>query len=425
LSPSDRTARLPSAAGLAAPAGPPPAHRVCYVLKMYPRFSETFVVSEILAREARGGELEIVSLRPPADGRFHEALAAVRAPVTYLRRWSRAVELWELVQTATGRLPRLPALLPELALESAEDAAQALELALLVQDRGFTHLHAHFGSVATTVARLAARLAGVSYSFTAHAKDIFHESVDPTDLGRKLADAHHVVTVSDFNAAFLREQYAAAAARVVRVYNGLPLDAFAWSDPAGRPPVVAAVGRLVEKKGFPVLLDAVALLRAEGLEVRCVLAGAGALEGQLRAQVDRLRLTDAVTMPGAVPQSQVRRIVSGAAVLAAPCVTGADGNQDGLPTVLLEAMALGTPCVATDVTGIPEAVRHGKTGLIVAQHDAAGLAAALRSLLTDPARRTRLAVAARARVEREFDARAQARALDALLPGAETPAEVA
>ena len=396
----------------------PTSGRVGYVVKMYPRFSETFIVSELLALEAAGTAVDVISLRPPADGRFHESLAQVRASVTYLPHAGlRAADVWGALRSGAEELPGLPACLPELLAVPVGDAVQAVELARLVRTRGLVHLHAHFGSLATTVARLAGMLAEVPYSFTAHAKDIFHESVEPADLRRKLADASAAVTVSDFNLSYLRTTYGEDAGRVVRVYNGLDLERFAYRPADDRPPVVAAVGRLVEKKGFDDLLEAVALLVRSGRRVSVDLVGTGPLEGALRAQVAALGLQEVVRMPGPLPQGQVREVVQRAAVFAAPCVIGRDGNRDGLPTVLLEAMALGTPCVATPVTGIPEVVRDGETGLLVPERDPAALAAALGRLLDDGALRTRLAEQARALMERDFDSRRQAQALRALFAG--------
>ena len=392
--------------------------RIGYVLKMYPRFSETFVVSEILAREEVGHDLHVFSLRYPVDGRFHAALADVRAEVTYLPHARlRTAEVWSELAVAARQQPRLSAVLPELLRADVSDAMQALHLAREVRARGITHLHAHFASVATTVARLASLLTGVPYSFTAHAKDLFHESVDPEDLRAKLRDAATAVTVTDYNAAYLRAAFPDEAARVVTVRNGLLLDDFPFTPPVGREPVVAAVGRLVEKKGFCHLLEAVALLRDRGRPVRTVLAGAGPLEAELRELVDAFRLGRLVDLCGPLPQHEVRALVSRAAVLAAPCVTGTDGNADGLPTVLLEAMALGTPVVATPVTGIPELVRHGETGLLVPERDPRALADALATLLDDQALGAVLALQGRAAVERSYDSRRQARALGELLSG--------
>ncbi|MDQ3710037.1 MAG: colanic acid biosynthesis glycosyltransferase WcaL, partial [Actinomycetota bacterium] len=165
--------------------------RVAYVLKMYPRFSETFIVNELLAHQAAGVAVDIMSLRPPLDGRFHESLAAVDACVTYLPHSGFSARgVWEALRDVASHLPDAPtvtdSVIHELLTTDVQDAMQAIALAELVRTRGVTHLHAHFGSVATTVARLAGRLAGVPYTFTAHAKDIFHNSVEPEDLRTKL-----------------------------------------------------------------------------------------------------------------------------------------------------------------------------------------------------------------------------------------------
>jgi colanic acid/amylovoran biosynthesis glycosyltransferase len=391
----------------------PSEHRIAYVCKMYPRFSETFIVSEVLGREAQGEDIEIVSLRPPADGRFHATLAAVRAPVHYLDAGTpRSKDLWHQLRSVPSSTD-----VAELLGAEVRDAAQAIELAALVRDRSITHLHAHFGSVATTVARLAARIAGVTYSFTAHAKDIFHEDVDDADLRAKLHDAHHVVTVSDHNVRFLDARFGPAAARVRRVYNGLDLDTFApASTPNEATSDVVAVGRLVEKKGFDVLVEACAIARDRGRELRCRIVGTGAEGQRLRELIDHHGLAGSVQLVGALPQDGVRDELRGATVMAAPCVVGADGNADGLPTVLLEAMALGTAVVSTPVTGIPEAVHDGVTGRLVPERDPAALADALLALLDDPVGRAELTAAARRHVEHAFCSTRQAAQLRALLP---------
>ena len=394
-----------------------PEPRIGYVLKMYPRFSETFVVNEILAREARGADIRIFSLRPPADPRFHATIARVQAPVAYAPRVNRSQHLWELLRGAQ-HLPGFRAALPELLAAGDEDAAQAAWLARAARDAGVTHLHAHFANVATTIARLAARIAGIRYSFTAHAKDLFHESVDPADVDRKIGGAHHVVTVSDFHVRHIEARYPQAAATMLRrVYNGIDLAEFPFR--ASRPGTdrIVAVGRLVEKKGLDDLLRAIALLREAGRAVECRIVGGGEREGSLRALASELDLGDVVTFTGPRPQDRVREEVAAANVLVAPCIVGSDGNADGLPTVLLEAMALGTPCISTDVAGIVEAIRHDETGLIVPQRDPLAIAEATARLLDDATLAARLARAARALIESEFDARLQAAQLEVLMPG--------
>ena len=389
-----------------------PVSRVGYVLKMYPRFSETFVVTEILAMEDQGADLDIFSLRPPADGRFHESLSRVRASVTYLTPPGKPLELWSAL--AAGRALHPSGFvdnLDELLAVPLGEAHQALALASLVSERDITHLHAHFGSVAAAVARLAARIAGITYSVTLHAKDIFHEDVDCAGLAARLRDAALAVTVSDFNERFLRTRYADATGSLVRIYNGIDLFAFSHTRPVQRPRVVVGVGRLVEKKGFGHLIDAIGLLRDQGRSVHLDLVGGGAEEPALRARVAALELADLVTFHGPLTQAETREIIRGSAALAAPCIVGADGNRDGLPTVILESLALGTPVVATPVTGIPEAIIHGRTGLLVPEGDAPALADALAALVEDADLRCELADAGRRHVETHFDARTNGRLL--------------
>ncbi len=392
--------------------------RVGYVLKMYPRFSETFIVTELLSMEEQGVDLEIFSLRSPVDGRFHESLARVKAPVCYLDAGGKASEAWETLRRGRSALgSRLEHELDELLEVSLIDACQAIELALAVRRRGITRLHAHFATVATTVARLASRLAGVPYSFTLHAKDIFNEGVDQAQLRTKLADSAAAITVSDFNERYLKTRFGDSAKTVVRVYNGIDLDLFSMEPPVSRPPVVVAVGRLVEKKGFHHLLDAIALLVRRGRTVHLDLVGGGIEQAGLKARADALGVAGQVTFHGPLTQLEARDRIRGAAVLAAPCIVGADGNRDGLPTVILEGLALGTPVVATPVTGIPEAVLDGHTGLLVPEGDVPALADALCRLLDDPDLRCRLADAGRRHVEANFDSRVNVRQLREVMTG--------
>ena len=384
----------------------PPADpgRVAYVCKMYPRLAETFILNEILAHEQSGLELEIFSLRMPADGRFHRDLGRVRAQTTYLPGPSvKAEHFWTALGRARRTLPHGQRVLEIAEGADAVSLHQAIALAEAVRERGITHIHAHFATAATTVARLASKLAGVPYSFTAHAKDIYHESVEDADLGRKLRDAAAVVTVSDFNLAYLRDRFGENADRVQRIYNGLDLDQFSYSPPRGRPPVIIGVGRLVEKKGFADLVDACAILKDRGREFECEIIGGGVLRKDLDKQVAALGVGDCVHLLGPITRDEVSQRVRRAALMAVPCVVSANGNRDGMPTVLLETMALGTPCIATAVTGIPEIVRDDQTGLITPQHDPASLADAIERLLDDEALGERLATNARQLVEQEFD----------------------
>ncbi len=386
--------------------------RVAYVVKRYPRYSETFIVNEILAHEAAGLDVAIFSQFAPSDTHFQDLLARVRAPVTYLPGGTpKARAMWDALQAAAERRGGGAAVFEAARGSDVRTVHQALHLAALVRERGLTHLHAHFASGATEVARIAAAISGVPYSFTAHAKDIFHESVDAAALALKVRDATAVVTVSDFNRAHLRSSFPSHAEKIVRIYNGLDLADFPFQAPGRRASTIVAVGRLVEKKGFGDLVEACGVLRQRGVGFTCEIIGAGEEHADLARRIADTHLGDVVTLDGPLPQRAVKERVSRASVLAAPCVVGADNNQDGLPTVLLEAMALGTPCVSTDVTGIPEAIVDGETGLQVPQRDPPRLADALARLLSDDALRVSLAQRARALIEERFDVVRNAAAL--------------
>lgn len=404
------------------------AHRVGYVLKVYPRFSETFVVTEILAREAAGEDLAIFALRPTTDARFHPEIARVQAPVHHLARPAKLTSAWSLLAQAQDELPgfgvRFAEVLPLMVAMDPADALQGIELAIQARSARITHLHAHFATAAARAARLASALTGIPYSVTTHAKDLFHESVDQALLADVLTNADHVVAISDYNLSYLRERFPQVAGRTRLIRNGLELDRFPYADPVppGGALRVAAVGRLVEKKGFDLLVEAARCLHEQGMPLEVRIAGEGALREQLELAVADAGLQQVVRLLGPRSQSEVRELLGWADVMAAPCVVGTDGNADGLPTVLLEAMAMGVPCVASAVTGIPEVIRPATrdspgTGVLLPAGNVPALVEGLREAGSPGFARVAVARAARALIETQFDAARQSRLLAGLQHG--------
>jgi colanic acid/amylovoran biosynthesis glycosyltransferase len=396
---------------------------VGYILKMFPRFSETFILNELLELERQGVTLRIFSLREPDDGIVHREVALVRGEVTYIQ-WRRVVTVARaharVLRRSSARYAR--ALLLALRRRRVTSVKYFLKAGMIadhVQREGIGHVHAHFASSAASVALDVHRLTGVPYSVTAHAKDIYRHDLDLDYLRAKLDQARFAVTVSDYNRDHLSRL---GAGNVVRIYNGIDLRRFA---PNGRgvdePPLLLAVGRLVEKKGFDVLIRACGLLRADGVRFRCRIVGKGELADELQTLIAALDLEQHVELLGPLPREKLLELFPRASVVAAPCLVGSDGNRDGLPTVLTEALALKIPVVATPVTGIPELVEDGRTGLIVPERDPAALAAAIRRLIQEPETARRLAEAGRARVERDFDLHVNVRELRSLFEGAATP----
>lgn len=381
-----------------------------YVLKKFPRASETFILNEILALQRQGVDVTVFSLNRPDDGVFHPGLAELKHPVVYLP--TRKSEAWlaflrERRDRLRARAAALFGQFDELLTAGRPDLWQllgsGLDLAELAQRHGVQHLHAHFATVAALAARCAAALGGVPFSVTCHAKDIYREGVVPAQFQRLLSPAAFAVTVCEANRRWIETELAGDAPLDVRVlYNGVDTERFhPQNRQPSRTPTVLAVGRLVEKKGFHVLLDALALLARDGRAPRCVLVGDGEEREALLERSRRLGLRD-VEFAGMKNHDEVRAMVQSATVMALPCIVGQDGNRDALPTVLLEALAAGLPVISTAIAGVEEIVDGGRAGVLVPAGEPAPLAQALAELLGDAARRERLAAAGRARAERLF-----------------------
>jgi glycosyltransferase involved in cell wall biosynthesis len=397
--------------------------RVGYVLKQYPRLSETFVLNEILGVEAAGVDVTVYSLRPPTEGRFHAAIAQVQGEVHYLPR-AEKLPFFEAVQAAAriepAALERALAFCSDLPSEHrAETLLQGLHLAAAVRRDELDHLHAHFMTIAARTAHVAHLLTGVGYTVTAHAKDIYRSTVDWDVLGRIAAAADAVITVCDANLRYLSHRLDGSGARLQRIYNGLgPQDPPAPLQQRRRG-LVLGVGRLVEKKGFDVMIDSIAHLAAVRPEVTGVIVGDGEDREQLERRVDELGLTDRIRFTGALPQDQVAEWLRSAHVVVAPCRVGDDGNQDALPTVLLEALGAGTPAVSTPVAGIPEIVEHGRHGLLVPSDDPVALAMAVAELIDDDRRWQDMSDAGPIRLAERFDRTKTVAALVQTMRGAE------
>ena len=400
-----------------------PAHRrhLGYVLKRFPRISETFVASELIELERQGERVSVFAISRPEEPFTHAFLSELRAPVVYLPHRPAREPLRVLCALArvTGRVPRgwLGAARESLwppRIAGLRRLLQATVLRVELDRAGVDHVHAHFATSAAGLAHLAWRMGGPTYSVTAHAKDIYHSDVRPDRLRDKLGDASFVATVSRRN----REHLSTVLGddrRVRVVSNAVDLQRLGTPQVDGRrPAVVLSVARMIEKKGLGDLVAACGLLAARGVRLRLELAGGGPLRDALEADAAR-RGVDAV-FHGALPHESVLELYRRASVFSLPCVIAQSGDRDGLPTSVLEAMASGVPVVTTGVNGLEEAVIHERTGLLVPQRDPEALAAALERLLAEPELGARLAVAARQHVEAHFSLARSVRLLRTLFP---------
>jgi glycosyltransferase involved in cell wall biosynthesis len=389
--------------------------RVAFVLKGYPRLSETFIAQEIAALERRGLEILIVSLRRPTDARRHPVHEEIRAPILYLPEYLlleplRVVRAW-LHERKNPRYREtrnlwLRDLLRDPTPSRIRRFGQALVLASELP-RDIARLHAHFLHTPASVTRYASQLAGLAWTGSAHAKDIW--TTPEWEKREKLSSCDWLVTCTAANLAHLAAL--APARRVELVYHGLDLSRFSpgmkgnternGKDPAD-PVIILSVGRLVEKKGTDVLLEALARLPAH-LHWRLVHAGGGPLKESLERRAKALGIAARVEWRGARTQVELLAEYRAADLFALASRVARDGDRDGLPNVLAEAQSQGLACAATKVSGIPELVEEGRTGLLVPPESPGELARALEALIVDPARRRVLGEAGRQRVTEKFE----------------------
>ena len=384
---------------------------LAYVFERFPSFTQTFCAREVLELERQGVRPLLLSIRDTRGETPRHFPDDLYARVHFLPPEKELID-WVRREKEANRLPQ------EIVLSLRQwggrpDKMRVYEAAYIGQRlraAGVRHVHSHFAGLGARVGWWLRHAYDCTFSFTGHANDILCEEpgLDVT-LARLMADASLVVTVSDFTARDLRRRFPAAAGKIKRVYNGLDLSRFAAPEADGtlapspsEPPLILSVGRLIEKKGYPDLIDACARLKARGVSFRCAIAGDGPLEESLRDQIAARGLAGEVRLLGATSQEAIIAMLAATRVFALACATERDGGMDNLPTVLMEAMAARVPCVSTRLAGVPEMVDHGVTGLLVSEHDAAGLAEALATLLLDEPLARRMGEAGLARATRLF-----------------------
>lgn len=395
---------------------PEPAAPVAFVLKGYPRLSETFIAQEILGLEQRGMKIVIYSLRHPTDDRTHTIHDEISAPVHYLPEYIYQEPLRVLCGWLSAR--RLPGYaaarrlwLRDLRRDATPNRirrfAQAMVLAGEMQ-AGIKHLHAHFLHTPGSVARYAAIMRGHGWSFSAHAKDIW--TTPAWELREKLGDCAWGVTCTAAGATHLNRLASLTSPKVALVYHGLDLSRFpcgaanhAWRDGGSEASAVRliSVGRAVPKKGFDILLQALARLPGE-LHWRLRHLGGGPELPALKAQAQSLGLGGKIEWSGAADQTAILAALRGADLFALACRVAPDGDRDGIPNVLMEAQSQELACVTSALPAIAEFIIHGETGLLCPPGDSEEFAEALSQLMRNPVRRAQLGRQGRARLESCF-----------------------
>lgn len=372
-----------------------PRYHLAYIFERFPTFTQTFCVREILELERMGVKPLIFSIHDTRDevvrhypegllDRVH-FLPPEEALVAQVLKWKDANELPQSVVLTLRQWGDRPD------KNRVYEAAYICHVLTQLGGAAPSHTHAHFAGVAARTCWWLRKFHGTSYSFTAHANDIFcgGEAQLPA-MPALFQDASLVVTVSDFTARQLRADFPDVAARVQRVYNGLDLQPFmaarSAADRSRAAGGILSVGRLIEKKGYDDLITACALLRDRGVSFHCRIVGEGPLEEALKAQIAELNLEKLVTLTGPLGMPEIVRLLAEETqVFALACKTEHDGGKDNLPTVLMEAMAASLPCVSTRLAGVPEMVSDGVTGLLCEEQQTGAFADHLERLLRDAA----------------------------------------
>lgn len=395
----------------------PNATPLGFILKGYPRISETFISNEIRLLEEQGFNIHIFSMRKPRESFTHDSVKAINATVTYLPEsivWGLPILVGHTLLCALRHPKRFASGLSLLCkrFSSApkkhtwlKHFMQGCFLANKAAPAQIAHVHAHFAHTPTSVAMYASQLMDIPFSFTAHAKDIYTQS--PERIKEKLTLARFVFTCTNYNKQFL-DALSLENKKVHCVYHGIDLSLFSTKDrttTASAPYHIMTVARFVEKKGLPEVLHAIALLRQRGLQVRYTLIGDGAQRKKIHALITQLGLADITELPGTIPHEKVLEYYRSADLFLLGCREAEDGDRDGIPNVIAEAMAMGVVVTATTVSGIPELIENGVTGCLAPPSDANALADAAQKALTDSDLRKNIIPAAKAKVHRVFNNR--------------------
>ena len=381
--------------------------RLGYLYSRYPVISQTFCDAEMLALERLGVDLEIGSIYPPLTSLRHEYISQLRSPIHYappqtilriLEKNAKTTRKWprELVERHERKYGP--------GVKAEQRARNALYFAKFFASKGVDHCHVHFANRAAHTAIFLKKISGIPFSVTAHGQD-FMKDLGSDDLLREICNAAEFIAAeTDYSRDLLRQRCPDSVEKIHRVYNGIDLKRFPVPVSVTNNPVprIISIGRLVTFKGFSHLIDACAELSRRGLNFVCEIVGDGPLRDDLQGKIDILNLSSRVKLSGSLSQKAVLEKLRAADIFALASTTDNQGASDVFPTVIIEAMAAARPVVSTRLAGIPEAVVHAETGLLVLPGDTNALADAIAQLMQDTELRERYGRAGGARIEQHF-----------------------
>ncbi len=391
---------------------------VVYIVSLFPCWSEAFILNEIIEVEKSGINVTILSLKQPYEKTVHQNAKP------YIKKTVYPSGLFGIIQSnVLIILKNKKTYLSNLKIILQNDSRFVTKIKEIITFfitidfyrklnlKEINHIHAHWATYPALSAMILSRLSDIPFSFTAHAHDIF---LDKLMLKEKIESAKKVLTISDFNRKYLIALYGKTAEEKVSVVRcGIDVTTFNFNgfrERSGQIKTLIAVGRLCDIKGFEYLVEAVRILIDEtgNSNLRCVIVGEGDNNNKLAKLINRLRLKDYIELPGAFSQEELQKLLKQCDVFVLPSIVTDNGNKDGIPVVLMEAMATGIPVVTTDVSGLPEIAINIKTALVVPQKDAKSLAGAIERMLGDKELVLQLRKNARSFVEKQYDIRTNA-----------------
>ena len=396
---------------------PPKQPVLGYILKGYPRISETFISNEILLLERMGFKLRLFPMRHPRENFSHGSVKEIRARVDYL-----PTELFFDFSRLTTANIFLAVKRPSTYLKTLRYAAAGspgknglatlkhllqagyLTNNLLLRDKNIVHLHGHFAHSPTSVTLFASLLSEIPFSFTAHAKDIYTSSRDK--LKRKIAQARFVTTCTGYNEKYLQDIGGDSSTPIFRIYHGINVSMFKHqrlNDCPANPYKILTVARMTEKKGLPTLYKALKILHDNGLQFRHALIGDGDDRQKILDLIASLGLSNNCEWLGTQTHEEVLRHFRESDLFVLACEIAKSGDRDGIPNVLVESLAMGVPALSTEVSAIPEILINRETGITVPPSEPHTMSDAIVQMLTDQDLRQRLITNGRKYVEEQFD----------------------
>lgn len=400
--------------------------KLAYLAPEIPALSATFVYNEILALNELGHEIVPISVHKPIMPATDEHLEPLSSKVIYLYATSKKKVFFSHLEL----LAKQPLRYTKALVDCVKDMLRvnlftrdargllyrffyAAKLAKDLVKNDVQHVHVHFAHVPTDIAMYATMLTGIPFSVTAHANDIFERGLL---LDKKVERSGFFATISDFNRQYIQQTYQVVPDKLEIIRCGVDSRVFTRKTAAAlsSPVRIGVVGRLVEKKGIDTLISALAILKSKFSDFIVEIAGSGPLEDELKQQVKQLDLTEQVTFLGPLPHDQVVKFVRELDLFVLPCKKDKQGDMDGIPVVLMEAMMVGTAVISSRISGIPELVIDEETGKLIEPGNSEQLAGAILELIKDEALRGALISHAEKKVQQEFAQDINAKRLEAL-----------